>query len=229
MRVTDHFAFTEAVASLLKTDLMAPPSPTPSRSASELHAKLPGQQPVVTAEAGTNKGANRKKQRRGAAFVDEAAKSKKKEKEEAVDCIQPMTISFLDMLNATAASRLPVKEATKPAALASVPDKAEVEGGEMPSDGTVGAVAVAKEETEEARVDLLDGLPWEVALSTRALRALESLSPEQRKTAINKLVFLARGNRSPTTAKVLEGSAEGLILLETYLLHGTVTLWLDFA
>ena len=74
---------------------------------------------------------------------------------------------------------------------------------------------------QQFTVEMLDGLPWEIALSTNAANSIEMFPPAIKKAAIRKLVYLAQGNRSSRSAKRLEGVDWPLVLYESYLPDGT--------
>ena len=69
---------------------------------------------------------------------------------------------------------------------------------------------------------MLDGLPWEIALSPQAATSIEKFPPNIKKATFRKLIYLAQGNRSSRSAKRLEGADYPLILFESYLPDGNI-------
>ncbi len=89
-----------------------------------------------------------------------------------------------------------------------------------PSQEDTAEEEVDEEERSQYTIDMLDDMPWEVALSPKAASHFDSYPPKIKKAILNKLLFLAEGNRSSRSAKRLEGADHPLVLFESYLPDG---------
>lgn len=76
----------------------------------------------------------------------------------------------------------------------------------------------------QKKADEMEGYAWEIALAGAAMKSLELLDKEEKKAAIEKMKWLAQGNRSAMSEKRLEGT-DAVVLFESYLLKGRRMIW----